>query len=119
MHEHPLGPRGIVGCTIGIEEVEECSRAAREPHIANPPQLPCAGRSDRHPAGTGPAHLAPDKEQPGPEYCSRVRALDVFEEGGVDRTGGIVEGEEHDATARPDGRGLRGHLHSGDEHLLP
>ena len=53
------------------------------------------------------------------EHRGGVRALHVLEEGGVDRPGRVVEGEEHDPAPGPDRGCLGGDLHPGDEDLGP
>ena len=48
-----------------------------------------------------------------------VAGLRVLEERRVDRTGGVVEGQEDDPPAGPDRRGLGRHLDPGHQHLGP
>ena len=65
----------------------------------------------------GAAQVTAHDEQPGAEDGRGVGALGVLEERGVDRAGGVVEGQEDDPAARPDRWGLGGDLDPGDQQL--
>jgi len=80
-------------------------------------QLPAPGGPHRDPPAAGTAKLATNQQQPGTEDGGRVGALDVFEEGGIRRAGGVVEGEEDHPAPRAHRRRLGGHLDPGDQHL--
>jgi hypothetical protein len=51
------------------------------------------------------------------EHRRGVTGLGVLEKGGVDRTGRVVEGDEHDPTAGANRWGLGRDFHTGDEDL--
>ena len=109
------GPREAHGhpVDLGVHGVH----ALGPPQVVQRPEVPGAGRPQRDPAAAGAAQLPADDEQPGAEDRGGVGALHVLEEGRVDRAGGVVEGQEDDPAARPDRRGLGGHLHPGHQQL--
>ena len=126
MDEHPVtgrllvrgvaGPGEVVGL---VERGVHGGDAAALPCLPQRRQLPRAGGEHRDPARPRAPDRAAHEEQPGVEDRRRVGPLHVLEEGRVDRPGRVVDGEEDDAAAGADRRGLGGDLDPGDEDLRP
>ena len=83
-------------------------------HVA---EVPGPGGAQGDPARAGAAQLPAHKQKPGAEDGRGVGPLHIVEEGGIEWSGGIVEGEEDDAPAAAHRRGLHRGLHSRDEDL--
>jgi len=126
--EHPTPPTGVglalarrgPGGRLGIGVLEcphDCRVTTVAPRLPQAGELPGTGRPDGDPARTGTTNDTTHQQQPGVEDRCGIRALDVLEEGRVDGTGRVVEGEEDDAATRADGRGLRRDLDPRDPHL--
>ena len=125
MHQHPPVP-GLVGVGPPLRDPPDLGvhrGQCRLPGALAPPQRvqvgqrPGAGGAQRHPAPTRAPQLAADHEQPRVEDGGGVGALRVLEERAVDRSRPVVEGQEDDASPRPDRRRLGRDLDPGDQQL--
>ena len=81
-------------------------------HVA---EVPGPGGTQGDSARTGAPELTAHEQQPGAEDGRGVGPLHIVEEGSVDRSCRVIEGQEDDATAAAHRRGLHGDLDPCDE----
>lgn len=100
------------------DHLQHRSRTLLCPQVANDTKIPASGGADRDSTRTSPPYNPSNEQEPPLEDRPGIGLLRVLEEGRVDRTGRIVDGDEYHPLTRADRRCLRCDLDSGDQYIL-